>query len=95
VLDRARVLIAPHRVRFAAGQDSMRLYDYAARGRPIVCTPGALGSPDHIAGAAVLEAETPAEFALAVARAADEPAQAGEHRRAWLAGNSWASRWPA
>ncbi len=97
VLDRARVLIAPQRTSLTRGQDSMKLYDYAARERPIVCTPGALGSPGHVEGAGVLEASTPPEFALAVARVADEDEDCARTaaRRDWLAHHSWASRWPA
>ena len=37
-LDDARVLILPHRPLGAVRGDSMKLYDYAARGRPIVST---------------------------------------------------------
>ena len=57
------VLIAPLRAALAWGQDSMKLYDYAARGRPIVCTLGGLGPSAQIAGAGVCEARAAAEFA--------------------------------
>jgi hypothetical protein len=93
-LDRGRVLIAPHREALTRGQDSMKLYDYAARGRPIVSTPGALGTPEHVAGAGVVEAATPAEFAAAVERAAGEDRSCASARRDWVAGRTWASRWP-
>ncbi len=93
-LDRGRVLIAPHRTALARGQDSMKLYDYAARGRPIVCTPGALGAEGRIAGVGVVEAATPAEFALAVTRAGGDDAGLAKSRRAWLERNTWDSRWP-
>lgn len=93
-LDHARVLIAPHRTALTRGQDSMKLYDYATRDRPIVCTPGALGQPDHVAGAHVREAPTPAEFARAVAEVGQEGAPVKAARRAWVAGQSWESRWP-
>ena len=95
VLDRARVLIAPHRTAHTRGQDSMKLYDYATRDRPIVSTPGALGSPEHVAGARVREAAKPAEFARAVTEAGAEGVPVKEARRAWVAGQSWQSRWPA
>lgn len=94
VLDRGRVLIALHRAALTRGQDSMKLYDYATRDRPIVSTPGALGAPDYIAGAQVREAATPAEFALAVAGAGQESAPVRAARRAWVAGQTWDSRWP-
>ncbi len=95
VLDRARVLIAPHRSPLTRGQDSMKLYDYATRERPIVCTPGALGDWSHVAGAGVLQAATPAEFARLVSGGADLEPSAAAARRAWVARNSWDSRWPA
>jgi glycosyltransferase involved in cell wall biosynthesis len=93
-LDRGRVLIAPHRTAMTRGQDSMKLYDYAARDRPVVCTPGALGAPDHVADLGVVEAATPAEFGLAVTRAGGEDAEVRASRRAWLQANRWDSRWP-
>ncbi len=95
VLDRARVLIAPHRAPLTSGQDSMKLYDYASRERPIVATPGALGPREHVAGAGVTEAGTAVEFALAVAQAADGEAGRRASRRQWLADNGWDARWPA
>lgn len=93
-LDRGRVLIAPHRAALARGQDSMKLYDYAARRRPIVATPGALGDPDQIAGAGVTEAGGAESFAAAIASAAEVAAQGGASE-AWLADSSWESRWRA
>ncbi len=93
-LDRGRVLIAPHRASYTRGQDSMKLYDYAARERPIVCTPGALGSREHIAEAGVVEAATPAEFAAAVRSTAGAGIHAADAQRGWAARNSWDSRWP-
>jgi glycosyltransferase involved in cell wall biosynthesis len=93
-LDRARILIAPHRARLVAGQDSMKLYDYATRGRPIVATPGALGDAEHIAGAGVIEAATAADFARAVTRAAAQPDAIIAGQRAWADGHAWELRWP-
>ena len=93
-LDRGRVLIAPHRGALTRGQDSMKLYDYAARGRPIICTPGALGTPEHVAGAGVVEAATPDEFAAAVERVGGEDGSLAAARRDWVAQHTWASRWP-
>jgi len=94
VLDRGRVLIAPHRALYATGQDSMKLYDYAARGRPIVATLGALGDRARVAKAGVLEAASPADFAAAVLDAAGEDLSNAAGRRAWAERNSWESRWP-
>ena len=92
-LDRACVLIAPHRAELPSGQDSMKLYDYAARGRPIVCTPGALGPSAWTAHAGVAEATTPEQFAAAVRAAARERPEASVARREWAAANAWSTRW--
>lgn len=93
-LDRAQVLVAPHRQAQVRGQNSMKLYDYACRGRPIVATPGALGEPELTAGAGVLEAATPAAFAQAVGRAAAGEGFPGAEPD-WIAAHSWAARWRA
>jgi glycosyltransferase involved in cell wall biosynthesis len=94
-LDRGRVLIAPHRAALALGQDSMKLYDYAARDRPIVCTPGALGERAHVDPAGVVQADTPASFAAVVASAAErENPRLSEARRRWVLAHRWESRWP-
>jgi hypothetical protein len=95
VLDRARVLIAPQRATLTRGQDSMKLYDYASRDRPIVCTPGALGSPQHVEKAGVVEARTPADFASAVTLLDEEDRSHQDGRRRWLLRHSWEARWPA
>jgi glycosyltransferase involved in cell wall biosynthesis len=91
-LDRARVLIAPHRTGMSRGQDSMKLYDYAARGRPIVCTPGALGSSELIADTPVREAAGAEAFARAV-EVASEEADGVVVPAAWLERHGWLRRW--
>ncbi len=93
-LDRAQVLIAPHRTAHSKGQDSMKLYDYAARGRPIVATVGAFGGRVRVVEAGVVEAATPADFAAAVTAAAREDGTQPMVRRAWADSNRWESRWP-
>jgi Glycosyl transferases group 1 len=92
-LDRGRVLIAPHRAAQVVGQDSMKLYDYAARQRPIVCTPGALGDPSKAEAAGVVEAATAAAFAEAVAAAEGPGPGVGEQRRSWVLEHRWETRW--
>lgn len=92
IIDAAAVAILPNDARFSAGQDSMKLFDYAARGRPIVTTRWhpdleRLGPPGmSIAG-------DDAEFATAVAQALVEAPGLGERRRAWAASNTWERRW--
>jgi glycosyltransferase involved in cell wall biosynthesis len=94
VLDHGTVAILPHRPEHALGQDSMKLYDYAARGRPMVSTTWskalATDGPPHIS-----LADSAPEFASAIqAAAAEPPAHAGERRR-WAAERTWSGRWPA
>jgi hypothetical protein len=92
-LDAADVLLIVHRPELSRGQDSMKLYDYAARGRPVVCTTGALpvaeARPPHL-----YVADTAHELATAVRAAADETGQEASDRIAWAAQNVWSSRWP-
>jgi glycosyltransferase involved in cell wall biosynthesis len=93
-LDAASVLILPNRPARSVGQDSMKLYDYAARGRPIVSTDWnprmAETGPPH-----TLVAAAPEAFAAAVRSAAEEPAAHAQARRAWGAEQTWDARWPA
>jgi glycosyltransferase involved in cell wall biosynthesis len=95
VLDRASVLVAPYRVGLTAGQSSMKLFDYAARGRPIVATPGALGPAALTAPAGVREAAGAEAFAEAVLAAAshDGQAAAASARASWLETHAWDARW--
>ena len=72
----------------------MKLYDYAARGRPIVST---LWVDDlrETAPPGTYIAEAGEQFVEAIKRAmADNPSNA-ELRRGWAEENSWSSRWDA
>ena len=93
-LDEARVLILPHRPLGAVRGDSMKLYDYAARGRPIVSTRWAddLG---ETAPPGTFVADTAEQFADAVALAVDEDPCDRAARRAWAEKQNWSSRWDA
>ena len=93
-LDAARVLLLPHRLVGAVRGDSMKLYDYAARGRPIVST---LWVDDlrETAPPATYIAEAGEPFADAIRRAMDDDPRNAELRRAWAVENSWSSRWHA
>lgn len=90
-LDSADVLLVPNRAQ-ARGQDSMKLYDYAARGRPVAVTTatldGAAQTPPH-----VLAADSADELAEAVVAAADEPEAHARERRRWAEGQTWSARW--
>lgn len=92
-LDAAAVLVLPHRPLGAVTGDAMKLYDYAARGRPIVSTrwaPGlAAGGPPYLT---LADGDA---FAAAVAAAASEPAGRAREQRAWAEEQSWERRWPA
>jgi glycosyltransferase involved in cell wall biosynthesis len=93
-LDAARVLLLPHRVIGAVGGDSMKLYDYAARGRPIVSTLWA-GDLRETAPPGTYFADAPSQFADAVARAMEDDPGNAVLRRAWAETHSSASRWDA
>ena len=94
MLDRAAVAIVPNRPERSLGQDSMKFYDYAARGRPIVSTrwfdPESSDHPPH-----TLLGDTASEFAQAVIDAALQTESEGILRRDWAARNTWVRRWPA
>jgi glycosyltransferase involved in cell wall biosynthesis len=93
-LDDGDVLILPHTRTGAVTGDAMKLYDYAARGRPIVTTAWsdrlATTGPPHL-----YVATTAQEFASAIRRAAAEPLDYGHARRRWAESNAWPARWPA
>jgi glycosyltransferase involved in cell wall biosynthesis len=90
-IDRADVALLPNRAAFVSGQDSMKVYDYAARGRPIVAT--AVGR--EVDGAVgVRRACAPDAVARAIIDAATEPAAARAARRAWASSQRWSVRWP-
>jgi hypothetical protein len=93
LLDRSAVAIVPNRPDRSLGQDSMKFYDYAARGRPIVSTrwfdPSSADGPPHLRLAG-----TACEFAEAVIAAAGQGDQAAEDRRSWAAERTWRRRWP-
>jgi glycosyltransferase involved in cell wall biosynthesis len=93
-LDRAAIAIAPHRPERSLGQDSMKFYDYAARGRPIVSTrwfPTSSGQelPPHLR-----VADTAADFANAVSAAASGLDDESETLRHWARARTWSTRWP-
>jgi hypothetical protein len=91
-IDEASVAVVMHRASYGRGQDGMKLYDYAARGRPIVMTAGV---PDPTAEAAlgVRVAAAPDAFAAAVKDAAGEPEALADKRRAWAEQQRWQERW--
>jgi hypothetical protein len=71
----------------------MKIYDYAARGRPVVATSAAADGisdlPPHLQLGTTAD-----ELAKLVIRAADEPGQWAQERVRWAAAQSWESRWP-
>lgn len=91
LLDGAAVAIVPNRPEHALGQDSMKFYDYAARGREIVSTrwfdPTQIDHPPR-----VHIAETAEAFAEAIQAAAATTTSADQRR--WASANTWEQRWP-
>jgi glycosyltransferase involved in cell wall biosynthesis len=91
VLDRADVLLVPNRPH-CAGQVSMKIYDYAARGRPIVATTMAADGISELPPHSRLGNDAD-ELAGLICEAQHEPATAALERIEWAAAQSWDSRW--
>jgi hypothetical protein len=93
-LDRASVALVLNRRERSSGQDSMKLYDYAARGLHIVSTRFD-SNLEHAGPPHMAVVDGPAEMAAAVLAAKREPGSTGRDRRRWAEEQRWASRWPA
>jgi hypothetical protein len=91
-IDQADVCLLPFRAELARG-DIMKIYDYTARGRPIVSTSGIV-DPELGTVPGLRETATPASFALAVEHALATPCVTLEASRRWAEANTWESRWP-
>jgi len=93
-IDGGAVALVLNRPELSLGQDSMKLYDYAARGRPILTTRFATRleqeGPPHL-----IVAEDAREMADAILESRSEPPEWREERRRWAEQQRWASRWPA
>jgi glycosyltransferase involved in cell wall biosynthesis len=90
-LDAADVLVLPHRSDQTVGQSSMKMFDYAARGRPIVSTGSGLPeSAPH-----VRFANTAQGFVTEIQATMTEPDAWAASRIEWARANSWSARWPA
>jgi hypothetical protein len=93
-IDTAAVTLVLNRPERSLGQDSMKLYDYAARGRPTVSTRFAAGleeeGPPHLCVAD--DARGLAEGVLA--SRTEAPSWPPERRR-WAEQQRWEARWPA
>ena len=93
VIDRADVVIVPHRPGMSEGQSSMKLFDSAARGRPAVVSNGVTCLNDDVPPGTYI-AEHANQWADAVTTAEDEPAEMATARIEWARANTWDSRWP-
>jgi glycosyltransferase involved in cell wall biosynthesis len=93
IIDRSSVAVIPNHPGRTLGQDSMKLYDYAARGVPIVTTRfegDVAEQPPHLVCAANW-----VEFAEGVLCAEGQPEGADADRRQWARQQTWSRRWPA
>jgi glycosyltransferase involved in cell wall biosynthesis len=91
VIDRGDVLLIPNRAEMSRGQDSMKLYDYLARSRPVVLTSSASREP--LPGVAV--ADDAAAFAAAVRAIEGSSVDTQRAQRAWALNNTYSGRWPS
>jgi glycosyltransferase involved in cell wall biosynthesis len=90
-LDAADVLVLPHRSDQTVGQSSMKMFDYAARGRPIVST----GSGQYAMAPHARFANIAQDFAAEILATSAEPESWAVNRIEWARANSWSARWPA
>jgi hypothetical protein len=92
-IDRGAVALVLNRPELSVGQDSMKLYDYAARGRPIVATSFA---PDlkRDGPPRTRVADDAPGLAQAVLDATREPPTWAQERRRWAEERRWETRWP-
>jgi glycosyltransferase involved in cell wall biosynthesis len=93
-LDDADVLMLLNRAQQSAGQDSLKLYDYAARGRPIVATDGAMAGVTELPPR-LRSASSEEELAQAAQESVGEPPEWASERSSWAAAQVWERRWPA
>jgi len=92
-LDGASVGLLPNRPERSGGQDAMKLYDYAARGLPVVST-GWSADLARLGPPVLAIADDAAGLARAVGSVAGGDA-AAERQREWALANTWDARWPA
>jgi glycosyltransferase involved in cell wall biosynthesis len=92
VLDQSDVLLIPNRDDETRGQDSMKLYDYAARGRPIVATSAATATWGPLPG--VYTADGIDETVEAIRATSKHTVADSAQQQAWAKGNTWDQRWP-
>jgi hypothetical protein len=93
-IDTGAVAVIFNRPEMTHGQDSMKLYDYAARGRPIIATrfgnTTSADAPPHLR-----LADTAQEVVAALERSRSEPPGWVHDRRRWAEAQRWQNRWPA
>jgi glycosyltransferase involved in cell wall biosynthesis len=93
-IDKAAVALVLNRPEQSSGQDSMKLYDYAARGRAIVTTRFSERlqeeGPPHLH-----VVDDAPEMAAAILATRREPQSSVQDRRRWAERQRWESRWPS
>ncbi|MDR2877837.1 MAG: glycosyltransferase family 4 protein, partial [Chromatiales bacterium] len=87
---RAGIVLVPLK---AGGGTKFKTLEAFAHGKPVIATTQGVRGLDAVAGRDYLSAETPAQFAAAIARLAADPALAGKLARAGHA--MWQSRFQA
>jgi hypothetical protein len=92
-MDQATVAIAPNRPELSLGQDSMKFYDYSARGMPIVSTNWFAADTETPPGLRV--ANSAVDFARCVRLAAISDDLENQRRRDWAGEHTWTRRWGA
>jgi glycosyltransferase involved in cell wall biosynthesis len=93
-IDQGAVALVLNRPEFSSGQDSMKLYDYAARGRPIV-TRRFSAAPEEEGPPHIRVVDNAREMAAAILASRHEADSLAEDRHLWARDNRWAARWPS
>ena len=92
-MDKATVAIAPNRPEHSLGQDSMKFYDYSARGLPIVST--SWFTPDTETPPGLRVADSATDFAGCVRHAAIRDEREAQRQQDWAGEQTWTRRWGA
>jgi hypothetical protein len=91
-IDAADVAVVLNKPELSRGQSSMKVFDYAARGRPIVTMVPEMATPAD-APPGILTATTPSAYAAQVLAASRESDSMAVATLRWAAANTWSARW--
>ncbi len=94
VIDSARVCVIPNRPEQSRGQSSMKLFDYASRGRPIVAAVG-VAPVGTARPPGLFEPTGVDEWITAIESAAGGSPDVAHAQLSWAGSQTWERRWAA